>query len=85
MSSLAPTKPKAKPDPFVMKLLTALATATKGKPPQTWVSVDDLDLNPTRHLHSTIERAVEAGWISAGDRPAHLITITADGLKQIAG
>ena len=82
---MAFTKSKPKPDPFVMKLLTALARATKGKPPQTWISVDDLGLNPTRHLDSTIDRAVEAGWISAGGRPAHSVTITAEGLKQVAG
>ncbi|MEI7776268.1 MAG: hypothetical protein WCK17_16005 [Verrucomicrobiota bacterium] len=73
---------KTKPDPFVLKLLQALAKASKGKPPQTWISVDDLGLKPD-HLDATIARAVDAGWISAGGKPSHSVTITASGHKVL--
>ena len=80
---MAPTKTRPKPDLFVMKLLVALAKVSTRKPAQNWISVDDLDLSPTHYLCSTIDRAVEAGWLSAGGKPAYSITITAEVLTQI--
>jgi hypothetical protein len=75
---------KTKPDPFVVKLLQAVGSASKGKPPQTWISVDDLGLKPD-HLDATISRAVEIGWISAGGKPPHSVTITASGIEALDG
>ena len=84
-SSLALSKPKPKPNPLVMQLLRATAKAGKGKPAPFWVGVDDLDLPDSRErIEAAVVAAALHGWLNVGGRPAHSITITAAGRKQIS-
>jgi hypothetical protein len=70
--------------PLVLELLRATAKASKGKPLPFWVGVDDLGLpDNSERIENAIVLAALNGWLSVGGLPAHSITITAEGLKQI--
>lgn len=72
-----------KPHPLVLEVLRQTAQLTKGKPTQS-IGVGDLRLHrDSARTGAAVALAVLNGWLSVRGAPAHGISITAEGRKQL--
>ena len=73
---------------FVTALLAAVHDVTGRRPPPTWTHVDKvqtrLGTKNTDAVDAAIRLAVGRGWLRADGEPASSVTLTAEGIKQLA-
>jgi hypothetical protein len=73
---------------FIAALLAAVHEVTGRRPPPTWTHVDKvqskLGTKNTDAIDAAIRVAVGRGWLRADGEPASSVTLTAEGIRQLA-